>query len=307
MVTVERVAPVSAARVYFAVQAIGGAAWWIAVAVSDTVQFWTLGQWDPAVLVVPDLAFFVGGSAVTALSGNRIAAAIVAVWTTGVTAALGMYGLIEQQAGWGVVLMAVATFGTVAAAATVWRGYLPTRWFFVGPFSFRVAEEASVGRHLRRSLTQLVVFWTAFFVLIPLVLSLIEQRLQLDWSALDRAAVRWVGASAFVLASALGLWACVTMALQGKGTPLPAETARELVIAGPYRFVRNPMAVAGALQTAGVGLVVGSWMVVAIALAGALAWDLVIRPVEEADLAARFGEPYRQYTERVRCWIPARP
>jgi protein-S-isoprenylcysteine O-methyltransferase Ste14 len=67
------------------------------------------------------------------------------------------------------------------------------------------------------------------------------------------------------------------------------------------------MAVAGVLQTAGVGLMVGSWMVVVIAVAGALAWNVVIRPVEEADLAARFGEPYRQYTDHVRCWIPTRP
>jgi protein-S-isoprenylcysteine O-methyltransferase Ste14 len=307
MVTAGRVAPVSVARAYFARQAVGGAVWWIAVAASDAVRTWTLGQWDPAVLVWPDLALFVGASAVAALSGSRTAAVIAAVWTTGVTVALGIYGLAEQQAGWGVVLMALATLGTLAAAATVWFGYLPTGWFFIGPFTFREAEEASDGRHLRRSLAQLVLFWTTFFVVVPLVLSVVEQRLQLEWSALDRPGVRWVGAAAFVLGSALGLWACVTMALHGKGTPLPAETARELVIAGPYRSVRNPMAVAGVLQTAGVGLMVGSWMVVVIAGAGALAWNMVIRPVEEADLAARFGEPYRRYTEHVRCWIPTRP
>jgi protein-S-isoprenylcysteine O-methyltransferase Ste14 len=307
MVTAGRVAPVSVARAYFALQAVGGALWWIAVAASEDVRTWTLGQWNPAVLVWPDLAFFVGASAITALSGSRTAAVIAAVWTTGVTVALGIYGLTEQQAGWGVVLMALATLGTLAAAATVWFGYLPTGWFFVGPFTLREAEEASDGRHLRRSLAQLVLFWTTFFVVVPLVLSVVEQRLQLEWSALDRQGVRWVGAAAFGLGSALGLWACVTMALQGKGTPLPAETARELVIAGPYRAVRNPMAVAGVLQTAGVGLMVGSWMVVVIAVAGALAWNVVIRPVEEADLAARFGEPYRQYTDQVRCWIPARP
>ena len=107
-----------------------------------------------------------------------------------------------------------------------------------------------------------------------------------------------------MLASALGLWACVTMALRGNGTPLPAETARELVITGPYRSVRNPMALAGLLQTVGVGLVVGSWMVLAIAAAGALVWNVFIRPTEEADLLVHFGEPYRLYAERVRCWIP---
>ncbi|HTN99921.1 MAG TPA: isoprenylcysteine carboxylmethyltransferase family protein, partial [Microthrixaceae bacterium] len=173
--------------------------------------------------------------------------------------------------------------------------------------SFRVADTASGARHLRRSLAQLVVFWTTFFVVVPLVLAFVEQRLHLDWTALDHWSVRFFGATAFILGSALGLRACVTMALRGHGTPLPAQTARDLVITGPYRSVRNPMAVAGALQTVGVGLAIGSWMVVAVALAGALAWNVLIRPVEEADLAARFGEPYRQYAEQVRCWVPTRP
>lgn len=303
----ERVAPVSVARVYFALQAAGGAAWWIAVFASDDVQTWTLGQWDPAILVGPDLVLFVGASAAAALSGSRIVAAIAAVWTTAVTCALVIYGLVEQAAGWGVVMMSVATLGTLAAFATLWFGHLPSGWFFVGPFAFRVADAAPSARHLRRSLAQLVVFWTIFFVVVPFVLAFVEERLRLDWDALDRWGVHFAGATAFILGSALGLQACVTMALRGNGTPLPAETARDLVTTGPYRFVRNPMAVAGVLQTAGVGLVVGSWMVVAVALAGAAAWHVLIRPVEEADLAARFGEPYRRYAEHVRYWVPTRP
>ena len=170
-----------------------------------------------------------------------------------------------------------------------------------------IAGEASGGRHLRRSLAQLVAFWTTFFIVVPVVLRMVEGRLQLTWSALDGGQVRAIGVAAFLAGSALGLYSCVTMALRGNGTPLPAETARDLVIAGPYRWVRNPMAVAGLVQTAAVGLVVGSWMVIAIAVAGAIGWDVLIRPAEEADLAARFGEPYRRYAERVRCWIPRLP
>ncbi|HTO01058.1 MAG TPA: hypothetical protein VL068_10320, partial [Microthrixaceae bacterium] len=128
----DRVTPVSVARVYLALQAASGAAWWIAVFVSDDVRNWTLGQWDPAVLVGPDLVLFVGASAVAALSGSRIIAAIAAVWTTAVTITLAIYGLVEQVAGWGVVLMSIATLGTVAASSTMWLGYLPTAWFFVG-------------------------------------------------------------------------------------------------------------------------------------------------------------------------------
>jgi len=61
------------------------------------------------------------------------------------------------------------------------------------------------------------------------------------------------------------------------------------------------------LQTVGVGLWCGSWMVIALALIGALLWNVLIRPTEEADRAARFGEPYRRYSDHVRCWMPGTP
>ena len=83
MVTAGRLAPVSVARAYFALQAVGGAVWWIAVAASDDVRAWTLGQWSPAVLGWPDLALFVGASAITAVWGSRTSAVVAAVWTTG--------------------------------------------------------------------------------------------------------------------------------------------------------------------------------------------------------------------------------
>lgn len=303
----ERASPVSVARAYFLVQAVGGAAWWAAVFASDDVRRWTLGGWDPAILVVPDLVLFVGASAAAGLLGNRVAAVITATWTTLVTVALALYGLSSQAAGWGVVLMSIATLCTLAASATMWFGYLPTGWFFAGPFSFRVADEGSDASHVRRSLAQLAVFWTTFFLVIPTLIMVIEERLDLSWRALEEPGIALFGACIFLVGSAIGLWSCLTMAVRGKGTPLPAETAKELVITGPYRFIRNPMAVGGLLQTLGVALVIGSWMVIVMAVAGALVWNSLIRPTEEADLADRFGEPYRRYSEDVRCWIPSRP
>jgi protein-S-isoprenylcysteine O-methyltransferase Ste14 len=67
------------------------------------------------------------------------------------------------------------------------------------------------------------------------------------------------------------------------------------------------MAVAGGLQTASVGLIAGSWLVIVLATGGAVAWHTLIRPREEADLAARFGGPYERYRSAVRCWIPTLP
>lgn len=299
-----RWSPVSSARIYLGAQALAGAVWWASVAVSDDVRRWTLGEWSPAALVVPDLVLFVGASGLAALSGNRIVAAVAAVWTIAITLALTVYGLVARAAGWGVVAMAVASIGVTGAAATIWLGRLPIEWFFVGPFNFQVAEEASGRVHLRRSLVQLVCFWVAFFVIVPWVLVVGERRLGIGWAFLDGRGWRVVGVTAFVAASAFGLWACVSIALRGDGTPLPARTARRLVVSGPYRHVRNPMAVAGALQTVAVGLWAGSWTVVAVAVVGALAWDAFIRPAEEADLLARFGSAYERYCSVVRCWVP---
>ena len=277
---------------------------------SSSIRQATLGAWDPALLAVPDLVLFVGGSALAAIVGadpdrrRRSAVWVPTVWTLLVTITLGVYGLIDQAAGAGVVCMTAASVGSVLASATLWSGSLPTRWFFVGPFAFREAAEAPPGHHLRRSLAQLVVFWTTFFAVIPLLAVTVERRLRIDWPILDHAALRVVGGVVLVVASGLGLWSCVTMARAGQGTPLPAETARRLVVDGPYRFVRNPMAVAGAVQTAAIGSVWSSWVVIALAVAGAVAWDLGIRPVEEADLAARFGEDYVDYRTHVGRWLP---
>ncbi len=182
------VAAVARARWYFAAQAAAGAIWWISVFVSGDVRRLTLGGWDPWLLVGPDVAFFVLGSLWAALTGSRTASVVVTVWTIVVTASLLVYGLIERSAGWGVVAMTVAAFGTAVSALTVWHGRLPTEWLFVGPFAFRPATVSSRATHVRRSLAQLVVFWTLFFAVVPLIVAAAEHRLRVSLPALQHPA-----------------------------------------------------------------------------------------------------------------------
>lgn len=292
------------ARRYFALQAVAGALWWGVVFMSDDVRRWTLGGLRPELLVVPDLLLFVGASALAAARGGRVWPTIAAGWTVAVAIALTIYATAQREAGWGAVLMIVAAVGATGAALTLWYGQLPVHWFFVGPFAFVPSPEGPPARHLRRSLTQLVVFWSSFLIALPLLLNWVESRWRLEWPPLEHPPWSAVGVAVFAVGSALGLWSCTSMALRGEGTPLPAVTARRLVVVGPYRLVRNPMAVAGALQTVGVGLWVGSWMVLVSAAAGALIWNTYIRPREEADLVARFGSEYEQYARAVACWVP---
>lgn len=113
-----------------------------------------------------------------------------------------------------------------------------------------------------------------------------------------------VGWTVFATASCLGLWSAFTMAWFGEGTPLPLDTARKFVVQGPYRWIRNPMAVAGLMQGIGIGFTMGSYGVFVYCVVGGMLWQIFARPVEEADLAARFGVEYERYRQRVHCWIP---
>ncbi|OWY60208.1 hypothetical protein B7486_70415, partial [cyanobacterium TDX16] len=85
------------------------------------------------------------------------------------------------------------------------------------------------------------------------------------------------------------------------------DAASSLVLVGPYRVVRNPMAVGAIVQMTGVAVAVGSAGVGLLALGGALVWHLGIRPSEERFLVEHFGGAYEQYRSAVRCWWPRWP
>ncbi|MGO3319752.1 MAG: methyltransferase family protein [Microbacterium gubbeenense] len=291
------------ARGYFAVQALAGAAWWMLVATVPDVQRLTLGGLPPLPVAILDLPLFVGASALAAF-GIRWAVWLAGVWTVLVTAAMVAYATATGSAGWGAVAMIAAAVGSAAAAAIIVRGAFPSHWILLGPLGLREARPGARANNILATAAQLFIFWGLFLGAFPLVIAWFERRWDVALPA--PVAVRVSGLAILVLASALGLWSAATMASLGDGTPLPSATARRLVIAGPYVFVRNPMAVAGIVQGVAVGLVLGSWLVVAWALYGSVVWNSIIRPIEERDLEDRFGDAFRAYRDRVSCWVPRR-
>ena len=288
-------------RLYFGLQALAGAAWWVGVATVPFVRVSTLGSIDPIPVAVLDVPLFVLASAVAAL-GVKAAAWVSTVWTCLVSAALAVYAVVTTEAGWGAVAMIAAAAGSVLALGLLLRGRLPTEWIILGPFAFRPASSVRTSGHLVATFLQIVVFWGFFLAVLPLAIRFAENRwgVGIDFPV----AFVYLGIAALILASGLGIWSALTMAILGRGTPLPSAMTNELVIAGPYRFVRNPMALAGITQGVAVGLLLSSWLVVVYALLGSLVWNYAVRPHEEADLEQRFGDPYREYRSQVRCWLP---
>jgi protein-S-isoprenylcysteine O-methyltransferase Ste14 len=289
-------------RLYFALQAAAGASWWLAVFTVPVVRDATLGGLDPVAVAVADIPLFVVASALAA-ARVRIAAIVAAGWTILVTLALATYATVTTEAGWGVVAMSLAAVASFLAACAVVTGRIPTEWLVKGPFAFRLAAPSrSVRANVIRTFSQIVVFWGLCLVVIPLVIVTLEQRWRLGLPLPEATPV--AGVVGAVLASALGIWSAVVMSTLGAGTPLPSDMPNRLVIAGPYRWVRNPMAVAGIAQGVAAGLILSSWLVVGYALVGSVLWNYAIRPLEEADLERRFGEDFDRYRRAVGCWVP---
>lgn len=193
---------------------------------------------------------------------------------------------------------------TLMFPAMIWSGVFAVGLSFEKAM-FREASATSTSWILFKTFAQIVVVWSIILVVFPYLITIVEDKLGI---------IRWqfqfqtpLAAILFGAISSLGVWGSIVMSKIGKGTPLPLDHARNLVIRGPYAFVRNPMAVSGVGQGLAVALFLGSPLVVLYALMGSLVWQLIFRPLEEDDLATRFGAPYEQYKRAVKCWIPRFP
>ena len=93
-------------------------------------------------------------------------------------------------------------------------------------------------------------------------------------------------------------------ATRGRGTLAPWDPPRHLVVAGIYRYVRNPMITGVLLILVGESLLFASTEVATWA-ATFFAINAVYMPLfEEPGLAERFGDDYEEYRRHVPRWVP---
>ena len=154
--------------------------------------------------------------------------------------------------------------------------------------------------NLIKTVVLLVCFWAIFLIMLPLGVSIVEVELGIQRFP----PVPLVAATLLLLGTLLSIWAAVTMALVGDGTPLPTDATRRLVVRGPYAFVRNPLVIAALIQGVGMGIALGSIPVLAYVTLGGAFWYFFLRPAEERSLAERFGAEWKRYVSEVRAWRP---
>ena len=113
-----------------------------------------------------------------------------------------------------------------------------------------------------------------------------------------------IGLTLVVLGITLAILCVLTLAVIGKGTPAPFDPPRRLVMAGPYRFVRNPMYIGAGLALFGAAIFYRSLALALYAAVFVIITHLFVMLYEEPHLRRVFGQPYDDYLKTVHRWIP---
>jgi len=148
-----------------------------------------------------------------------------------------------------------------------------------------------------KSLLYLIFEAGLFALYVPLALLRSGPRIEtglISWLAIPL----WLAGSLVILAC---FW---SFTFTGRGTPLPTDPPKALVITGPYRYVRNPIYVGVLLIFLGHFLWFGYWALAIYTGFAFLGVHLFIVLYEEPTLKRKFGAAYEDYLKKVPRWIP---
>lgn len=115
--------------------------------------------------------------------------------------------------------------------------------------------------------------------------------------------LRYLGICFIILGIIIGISCSIGFIVQGKGSPIPFSPTKELVVTGIYRYVRNPLYIAGSSVLIGETLLFQSFglLIYFIIMFGVFYFQALM---EETHLESEFGETYNHYRKSVPGWIP---
>jgi len=151
------------------------------------------------------------------------------------------------------------------------------------------------------------LLWVRGLLAIPAYAGLIDWLFSAHWFPWASVALppwlRWSGVGLASLVTALNWWTQLALGSNYHGT-LGLHPNHKLVTHGPYRFVRHPMYIIFPFVAVTLFLLSASWLVGIPAIAIMCTVGAVRAPIEERQLAARFGDEYRAYMRRTGRFFP---
>ena len=115
------------------------------------------------------------------------------------------------------------------------------------------------------------------------------------------------GCLLFIAGFALAVWTMFLFNNIGKGTAAPWAPPKQLVVAGPYKYVRNPMITAVLSILLAESLIFNSLEIFCWFIFFLIINSIYFPLVEEKQLKERFGEEYLEYMKKVPRWLPKFP
>ncbi|MDR2745514.1 MAG: isoprenylcysteine carboxylmethyltransferase family protein [Desulfovibrio sp.] len=113
-----------------------------------------------------------------------------------------------------------------------------------------------------------------------------------------------IGCILLLAGMGLAAWTMRLFHSVGQGTAAPWDPPRRLIVAGPYRHVRNPMLASVFIMQAAEALLLNSGAIFTLLVIFIIANMLYFPLMEEKSLEKRFGDPYREYKRNVPRWVP---
>jgi protein-S-isoprenylcysteine O-methyltransferase Ste14 len=116
--------------------------------------------------------------------------------------------------------------------------------------------------------------------------------------------LRFLGLIPILIGLMIYIWCAWYFTFVGRGTPAPFDPPKELVVKGPYQYVRNPMYVFVALALIGESILFQTTILALFAALAVTFLHLWVMLYEEPTLRQKFGESYERYCQRVSRWVP---
>lgn len=113
-----------------------------------------------------------------------------------------------------------------------------------------------------------------------------------------------VAVALYAVGTSLYAWCVFDFASAGRGTPLPLDAPKSLVVRGLYRYTRNPMYLGVLGVVLGWASLYRSAIMLVYALVVATGFQLFTVCYEEPHLRREFGPQYDDYCARVGRWLP---
>jgi protein-S-isoprenylcysteine O-methyltransferase Ste14 len=169
--------------------------------------------------------------------------------------------------------------------------------WLVGSFT---ARDVRVGW---RAAAQAVITGILMFVMLPAVI--LEHSGRSVWEAMQWPAWQLsLVFNALLIPVVLGLTGSQEFAERGRGTPIPFDPPKYLVVTGPYAYVANPMQFSVVASLLILGLAFQSWLLAAAAGVAVIYALGIVRWHHAIDMQPRFGAAWRTYRSHVCNWLP---